>query len=193
MPRANDLLTTVEGCAAALATRRQVDDAHTRHEMTVDDIKHLTLVGSDDTILQFDVIVVTLQLQDALLALFTYHSSHLVISLERCIIAPFGQDILRLFHIVIERGIRIVSLIGLHLTIRSDVRQVHTDGLHMLRINGFAFLFLVLLGFQLRLKLIENTHIIELVLIFLLVEFKEWCLVGIIRKRRDGQGLVRPA
>ena len=190
MPRTDDLLTAVEGCATALATRCQVDDAHTGHKMTVDDIKHLTLVGSDDTVLQLDVIVVTLQLQDTLLALFTYHSSHLVISFERCVIAPFGQDILCLFHIVIKRGIGVVSLIGLHLTIRSDVRQVHTDGFQVHRINGLAFLLLVFLGLQLRLKFIEDTHIIELVLVLLLVEFKERSLVGIIRERCDGQCLV---
>jgi len=63
VPGSDNLLTAVERCTTALATRRQVDNAHTGHEMTVDDIKHLTLVGSDDTVLQFDVIVLSFQVE----------------------------------------------------------------------------------------------------------------------------------
>ena len=140
-----------------MAAGCQEDGAHTRHEMAIDDIEHPLLIGSNHAVLQFDIIVVALQLQDVLLSLFTNHLRHHGIGLERNFVSTFGQYILCLFQIIIERGVRIISLIGLHLTISGDLRQIHADSLHVHGIDGLAFLLLIFLRFQLGLKLIEES------------------------------------
>ena len=67
------------------------------------------------------------------------------------------------------------------------------DDVHVLGLNRLAVLLFVLERFQLGLQLIEESHVVELCLVFLLVRSERRSLVGIVGKRRHGQCLVGPA
>ena len=64
----DDFLTAVERSAAYLAAWCQEDDAGTGYDAVVNDIQHPLLVGTDDAVFQFGVVVVAFQLQQGILA-----------------------------------------------------------------------------------------------------------------------------
>ena len=56
MPRAQDLLAAVERGATYAALRRKEHQTGTGHDDIVDNIEHAALIGTDDKLLQRDMV-----------------------------------------------------------------------------------------------------------------------------------------
>ena len=149
MPRAYHLLTGVERSPAAVVERREEDKTRARHEDVVDDIDHSMLVGTDDAVFEFDVIVVALELLDTFLTVLAQQLTRDGFPLKGQLIATLDERLLGLLHIVVERLIAVVTLIGLYVAIGGESRQIGAYHLQMVGIDGLAVLLLVAQRLQL--------------------------------------------
>ena len=78
--------------------------------------------------------------------------------------------------------VRTVASIGRHATELGEHGQVGVDNAEMSRINLLALFLLIVHRFQLRLQFVEESEVVELVLLSGLIELKEGLLVVIISK-----------
>ena len=70
--------------------------------MIINDLKHLLLVCTYDTILQFEVVVIAFQFQYGIFTHITYHVGYVLVSLERDGVAAFCEKMLGIFQILAQ-------------------------------------------------------------------------------------------
>ena len=149
MPRTNDLLTGVERSAATAVEWREEDETRARHEDVVDDIDHGMLVGTNDAVFELDVIVVALELLNTLLAVLAQQLTGDGLFLQGQLVAALDEHLLSLVHIVVERLVAVVTLIGLQTTVVGESWQIGAYHLQVVGIDGLAVLLLVAQRLQL--------------------------------------------
>ena len=82
MPATQNLHTAVERSAPPVITRCEEDGLHAWHDVSVDDLKHVLLVSPCNTVFQFDVVVITFQFQNGILAHLTYHGGNMLVGID---------------------------------------------------------------------------------------------------------------
>ena len=100
MPRPKDFLAAVERRPANAAIRCKEYLPCPGHDIVIDHLIHMQLVGTNHAVLEFQVMVVALELHKCLLTIVTDKLLHLLVGLQRDKVAPFREDFLGLLHIV---------------------------------------------------------------------------------------------
>ena len=91
MPRTQNLLATVEGSTSNLALGGEVYQPCTWYHVIVDNVKHALLIGTNDAVFQFGVVVVALQLQKRFFTVLANIVRSESISFQRELVATLGQ------------------------------------------------------------------------------------------------------
>ena len=112
-----------------MACRCQEYQAGTGYDIVIDHIERSPLVGTHYTFFQFQVIIVALQLQHGVFALFPQETGHLSVASQRGGIATLGEYALCLFEVLVQLLIVLLPLVGLHTAVGSQYGQVGTDNL----------------------------------------------------------------